>query len=91
VTLAGLRKLLQQGFVKPDETVVLVLTGNLLKDPDFTMEFHRGDLFRGTIHEPQSAALNPFRHPPVVLDATLDAVLETLDHAEKAHSINSNV
>jgi threonine synthase len=91
VTLAGLRKLLQQSFVKPDETVVLVLTGNLLKDPDFTMEFHRGDLFRGTIHEPQSAALNPFRHPPVVLDATLDAVLETLDQAKKAHPTNSNV
>jgi threonine synthase len=91
VTLAGLRKLLQQSFVKPDETVVLVLTGNLLKDPDFTMEFHRGDLFRGTIHEPQSATLNPFRHPPMVLDATLDAVLKTLDQAEKAHPTNSNV
>ena len=90
VTLAGLRKLLQQGFVKPDETVVLVLTGNLLKDPDFTMEFHRGDLFRGTIHESQSAMLNPFRHPPMVLDATLDAVLKTLDEAEKVGPINSN-
>jgi threonine synthase len=91
VTLAGLRKLLQQSFVKPDETVVLVLTGNLLKDPDFTMEFHRGDLFRGTIHEPQSPTLNPFRHPPMVLDATLDAVLETLDQAEKTQPVNSNV
>ena len=45
VTLAGLKKLLRHGFVKPEETVVLVLTGNLLKDPDFTMEFHRGELF----------------------------------------------
>jgi len=91
VTLAGLRKLLQQSFVKPDETVVLVLTGNLLKDPDFTMEFHRGDLFRGTIHESPSATLNPFRHPPMVLDANLDAVLKTLDQAEKAHPTNWNV
>jgi threonine synthase len=91
VTLAGLRKLLQQSFVKPDETVVLVLTGNLLKDPDFTMEFHRGDLFRGTIHETQSATLDPYRHPPMVLDATLDAVLKTLNQAEKAHPTNSNV
>ncbi len=47
VTLAGLKKLVLQGFVKKEETVVLVLTGNLLKDPDFTMEFHRGDLFSG--------------------------------------------
>jgi threonine synthase len=91
VTLAGLGKLLHQGFVKPDETVVLVLTGNLLKDPDFTVEFHRGDSFRGTVHESESVALTPFRHPSVVLDATLDAVLKTLDQAEKSHPINSNV
>src|SRR6201987_908233 len=45
VTLAGLKKLVQQGFVKPDETVVLVLTGNLLKAPAFTIEFHRGEMF----------------------------------------------
>jgi threonine synthase len=91
VTLAGLKKLLQQGFVKPEETVVLILTGNLLKDPDFTMEFHRGDLFRRTPDEQESAKLNPFRHPPVVMDATLDAVLETLEQAEKSPPTHSNV
>src|SRR6202451_278378 len=74
IPLAGLRKLLHQGFVKREETVVLVLTGNLLKDPDFTMEFHRGDLFKGTPDETASAGLNPLRRPPRVLDATLDAV-----------------
>src|SRR5271157_916374 len=91
VTLAGLKKLLSQGFVKPDETVVLVLTGNLLKDPDFTMEFHRGDLFKGTIHERKAASLNSFRHPPIVLDATLDAVIKTLEQAEKSDTAHSNV
>ena len=84
VTLAGLKKLLKQGFVKPDETVVLVLTGNLLKDPDYTIEFHRGDLFKGTRGEEASAGLNSLRHPPIVLDATLDAVMRTLEQAEKA-------
>ena len=48
VTLAGLKKLVKQGFVKKNESVVLILTGNLLKDPDFTLKFHRGDLFAGT-------------------------------------------
>src|SRR5205823_8242830 len=81
VTLAGLRKLLRQRFVKPEENVVLVLTGNLLKDPDFTMEFHRGDLFRDS--PDGSATLDPLRRPPIVLDATLDAVLRTLREAEK--------
>ena len=83
VTLAGLKKLVKQGFVKPEETVVLVLTGNLLKDPDFTMEFHRGDLFKGTPDANASAALNVLRRPPIVLDATLDAVIRTLEQAEK--------
>jgi threonine synthase len=82
VTLAGLKKLVTQGFVKPDETVVLVLTGNLLKDPDFTIEFHRGEMFAGDA--PTAKALDPLRHPPIVLDATLDAVMRTLDEAEKS-------
>jgi threonine synthase len=90
VTLAGLKKLMQQQFVKRDETVVLVLTGNLLKDPDFTMEFHRGDLFQGTVHEREEAKLNQLRHPPVVLDATLDAVIKTLEQAEESGSPHSN-
>jgi threonine synthase len=83
VTLAGLKKLVKQGFVKPEESVVLVLTGNLLKDPDFTMGFHRGDLFKGTADESASAALNSLRRPPVVLDATLEAVTRALEQAEK--------
>jgi len=83
VTLAGLKKLEKQGFVKAEETVVLVLTGNLLKDPDFTIDFHRGDMFKaGT----ESAALRALRHPPIVLDATLDSVIRTLEQAEKARS-----
>ena len=90
VTLAGLKKLLRQGFVKAEDTVVLILTGNLLKDPDFTMDFHRGDLFRGTSSESESERLNPFRHPPVELDATLEAVIRTLEQAEKADPTDSN-
>jgi len=76
VTLAGLKKLVKQGFVKPDETVVLVLTGNLLKDPDFTIDFHRGGMFG---ENQQAELLAPLRHPPIVLDATLDAVIRTLE------------
>jgi len=76
VTLAGLKKLTKQGFVKADETAVLVLTGNLLKDPDFTIDFHRGEMFGGG---KEAAALELLRHPPIVLDASLDAVMRTLE------------
>jgi threonine synthase len=90
VTLAGLKKLLRQGFVKREETVVLILTGNLLKDPDFTMDFHRGSLFQGTAHESESTQLKRFRHSPVVLDATLDGVIQALEQAEKSDPAHSN-
>ncbi len=90
VTLAGLKRFVSSGFVKPDESVVLVLTGNLLKDPDFTMEFHRGDLFSGTEGKSESDLLNPLRHPPVVLDATLEAVIQTLERAEKSDPTHPN-
>jgi threonine synthase len=85
VTLAGLKKLLRRGFVRKNETVVLVLTGNLLKDPDFTMEFHRGEMF------PVNAELNHFRHRPVVLDASLKAVIQALEQEEKSGAMESNV
>ncbi|MBZ5598583.1 MAG: threonine synthase [Acidobacteriia bacterium] len=82
VTLAGLKKLVKQGFVKPAESIVLILTGHLLKDPEFTLKFHRGDLFAGT--EASLAAQR--QRAPIVLDASVDAVLATLEMADKAGS-----
>lgn len=81
VTLAGLKKLVKQGFVKAGETVVLILTGHLLKDPEFTLKFHRGDLFAGSDHEKEARALEPQRRPPIVLGASVDEVIRTLKAA----------
>ena len=83
VTLAGLKKLSQRGFVKPGETVILILTGHLLKDPDFTIKFHRGDLFEGTLQEREAVRTKQLQRAPVVLDATLAAVISALEAAEK--------
>ena len=83
VTLAGLKKLRASGFVKPGETVVLILTGHLLKDPDFTIQFHRGDLFTGSLSESEAIHMKSLQRAPVVLDADLSAVIATLETAEK--------
>jgi len=83
VTLAGLKKLRGRGFVKAGESVVLILTGHLLKDPDFTIEFHRGDLFTGTPGEAEAAHSRSLQRAPVVLDANLGAVISALDAAER--------
>jgi threonine synthase len=85
VTLAGLKKLVKQGFVHKHESVVLILTGNLLKDPDFTLKFHRGDLFAGTAHaEEAESVLRPRQRAPVVLDANANTVVKALEQAERA-------
>jgi threonine synthase len=81
VTLAGLKKLVRQGFVKPNETVVLVLTGHSLKDADFTLKFHRGDLFDQTPHQSESRILQPWQRSPLVLEPSVDAVIKLLQSA----------
>ncbi|MDY6765239.1 MAG: pyridoxal-phosphate dependent enzyme, partial [Halobacteria archaeon] len=37
-SIAGTRKLVDEGVISPDETVVCVATGHLLKDPDAAVE-----------------------------------------------------
>jgi threonine synthase len=76
VTLAGLKKLLRSGFVQASETVVLVLTGHVLKDPEYSLKFHAGELFergRGT-----GAELDAWRRPPIQVDADVEAITEVL-------------
>jgi len=41
-TLAGIRKLTAGGVIDRDADVVAVLTGNLLKDPDYIYRYHTG-------------------------------------------------
>src|SRR5216684_1256254 len=43
-TLAGIRKLTTAGAMRRDADVVAVLTGNLLKDPDYIYRYHTGQL-----------------------------------------------
>jgi threonine synthase len=73
VTLAGLKKLVRSGFVKRGDSVVLVLTGHCLKDPEYTMDFHRDT----------ATADSALRKPPVLLDADPGAVIDLLSRMEK--------
>ncbi len=88
VTLAGLKKLVKSGFVQPNESVVLILTGHVLKDPEYTIQFHRGDLSVPRMADAEFHALTaPQRKAPIVLDASSDAVLRALEafDAEARH------
>jgi threonine synthase len=43
-TLAGIRRLVRSGTIDKSSKVVGVLTGNLLKDPTYTIGYHTGEL-----------------------------------------------
>ena len=45
VTLAGVKRLAASGQIKRGDSVVALLTGSLLKDPAYTIAYHKGDLF----------------------------------------------
>lgn len=40
--VAGTRQLVRRGIIRPGESVVAVLTGHLLKDPQVVIDFHMG-------------------------------------------------
>jgi len=43
-TVAGIRRLVDEGVISPDQDVVGVLTGHMLKDPDAVVGYHTGAL-----------------------------------------------
>ena len=71
-TAAMERKLQEAGVIDPEAHVVGILTGNVLKDPDAVIGYHKDELFdhygiRGT-----------YANKPQVIDATVDAVRKAL-------------
>ncbi|HEU4635809.1 MAG TPA: threonine synthase [Edaphobacter sp.] len=83
VTLAGLKKLVAQGKIGTDERVVLVLTGHTLKDSNYTIDYHRGELFTDEENAQISAADHllhaALRKPPIVLEPETDTVFRELE------------
>jgi threonine synthase len=43
-TLAGIKRLIASGAIGKSDNVIAVLTGNLLKDPTYTIKYHTGKL-----------------------------------------------
>jgi threonine synthase len=79
VTLAGLRKLIADGRVTRTDNVLLLLTGHALKDSEYTLDFHRGQLLAEAELRGHERALEPLRSEMPVLDASADAVLQALE------------
>ncbi len=70
-SVAGARKLMDVGVIDPGDDVVCILTGNLLKDPGATVNYHTGVI----------EGVSPrFSNTPVVVNADLASVEEVLDN-----------
>jgi threonine synthase len=81
VTLAGLKKLVAQEKVLPGERVVLLLTGHTLKDSDYTIAYHRGELLQPDEIQGLAPEIEVTRKNAVELDASADLVLRELESA----------
>jgi threonine synthase len=73
-TLAGIRKLTAAGTIAASADVVAVLTGNVLKDPDYIHRYHTGAL-----NAPDGTPLRcTYANPPVVVPAEADRIAALL-------------
>jgi len=70
-TVAGAKKLVEAGVISPDASVVGILTGNILKDPDAVVGYHKDELrykgIKGT-----------YANKPLNIKASLEAVKQSL-------------
>lgn len=79
-TVAGCRKLVDRGIIKKADTAVCILTGHLLKDPDYTVEFHRNELYldadrKSTVRGTHKIRTKGLSNRPVKLPANADKIM----------------
>ena len=63
--VAGTKKLVEEGVIGRGDTVVAVLTGHLLKDPQATVDYHLGRL---------KGITSAYANRPVAIEPTMEAV-----------------
>jgi threonine synthase len=86
-TLGAMRRLANEGTderIDPDEDVVAILTGNVLKDPDYTIRYHSGELYEEfttetTVVNKANRLTADHANPPVVVDPTLEALRRAIE------------
>jgi len=73
-TLAGIRKLTAAGVIDRSANVIAVLTGNVLKDPDYIYKYHTSELL-----SPTGGKISPtYGNQPVRVPNDADRIAELL-------------
>jgi threonine synthase len=79
-SLAGTRKLVENGVIQPGETVVGILTGHVLKDPDAIIGYHSA-----TLDDIDSTYANPM-HPA---EPSVEEITHILSGAREKFPVGS--
>ena len=86
-TVAGIKRLVAEGVFGKGETVVAVLTGHLLKDTDYVINYHRETLHTMDHLEGETEAegriRGTFGNHPVRVNATRDDILKTIEREQQ--------
>ncbi|MDB5298641.1 MAG: thrC 2 [Phycisphaerales bacterium] len=78
-TSAGLRRLLDKKVILPSETVVCILTGHELKDPNVTVKYHTGiDMKAVQDLAPRTEPHGKLSNRPVPVEDSLEAILRAM-------------
>ncbi len=67
-SVAGIKRLVAAGTIRPNDRVVAVLTGHVLKDPGVLLHYHR-----------ELEPAPPGANRPIEIEPTLDAITRILD------------
>lgn len=82
-TIAGIRKLVAANRIERHESVVAVLTGHVLKDPDYVSQYHRGTLAIESAGKGKLPIVGTFRNAPQTVPAQKSAILEAIERRRR--------
>jgi threonine synthase len=86
-TVAGIKKLVAAKHIRSDDSVVAVLTGNMLKDPSYVSRYHSGTLVLDSPGGPTQRIVGSFQNAPKTVAATKAAILAALAQVGKEGSL----
>ena len=78
-SVAGAKKLLAEGIIRPNERVVCILTGHVLKDPTATVAYHTTDqkMFNEVLGR-RGVRRPAFANRPVAVSNNLEEILKAI-------------
>jgi threonine synthase len=77
-SVAGMHKLLKEQVISPSESVVCILTGHLLKDPDATVSYHTGINMKKAVPPTPEELWGKLANKPIQVADDLEAICKVL-------------